>query len=152
MHSALNILPREILTIEPLDIEGLNSDQLLNGDLQVVAIQLPQTMVWLGGLLVIMFTILFVRTLQIKLKAFEVKKISPLPLGNFYTVTSWIGTLSGLTILFTGGLQIYNFSALNSLIASLVLALSTGIPMWNVVKNLLSEIETGTIKEIDQYF
>ena len=37
---------------------------------------------------------------------------------------------------------------MNSLIASLILAFTTGIPMWGVVKGLLREIEAETIQEI----
>ena len=74
------------------------------------------------------------------------------PLEDFYTITSWIGSLVGLTVMFTGVLQVFSFSPTNSLIASLILALVTGIPMWSVVKQLLIEVESGEIKEIDQYF
>ena len=70
-------------------------------------------------------------------------------LEEFYSITSWIGTLAGLTIMFTGVLETFTFSPLNSFIASFLLALITGLPMWGVVKSLLVEVESGTIKPIE---
>ena len=103
---------------------------------------------WLGGLLIVIFSFSFVRVLQLKIQAWNRERLSPLPLEGVYSITSWIGTLSGLTIMFTGVLETYTFSPVNSLIASLLLALATGIPMWGVVKQLLVEVESGTIKEM----
>ena len=50
--------------------------------------------------------------------------------------------------MFTGVLETFTFSPINSLIASLVLSFSTGIPMWGVVKGLLKEVQSGELKEI----
>ena len=107
---------------------------------------------WIGGLLVVIFSFSFVRVLQLKIQGWNRNKISPFPLEGFYSITSWVGTLSGLTIMFTGILETFDFSAINSFISGLILAFTTGIPMWGVVKQLLIEVEAGTIKEIDQYF
>ena len=103
---------------------------------------------WLGGILIVIFSFSFVRVLQLKIQGWNRQKISPLPLEGFFSISSWIGTLSGLTIMFTGVLETFTFSPSKSLIASLILAFSTGIPMWSVVKQLLVEVESGTIKEI----
>ena len=113
---------------------------------------MPIPMAWLGGLMVVIFSFSFVRVIQVKIEDWNREKLSPLPLEDFYSITSWFGALSGLSIMFTGVLQVFNFSLLNSLIASIILALITGIPMWGVVRQLLIEIESGTIKEIDQFF
>ena len=75
-------------------------------------------------------------------------KISPLPLEGFLSITSYISTLVGLTIMFTAVFEIFYFSPINSLIASLIIALSTGLPMWSVVKGLLKEVESGELREI----
>ena len=50
--------------------------------------------------------------------------------------------------MFTGVLEPYTFSPVKSLIASLILAFTTGIPMWGVVKGLLREVQSGELKEI----
>ena len=103
---------------------------------------------WTGGILIIIFSFSFVRVIQLKIQGWNRKKLSPLPLEGFYSITSWVGTLFGLTIMFTGVLETFSFSPQNSLIASLLLALTTGIPMWGVVKQLLLEVKSGTIKEM----
>ena len=108
-------------------------------------------MTFIGGLIVTMFSIYFVLVIQVKLQEWQRHQQSPLPLADFYTVTSWFGALSGLTLLFTGALQIFNFSALNSLIAGIIVALLTGIPMWSIVSQLLKDVESGNIREIDQF-
>ena len=107
------------------------------------------TIAWIGGLLVTIFSFCFVRVLQLKIQGWNREKISPFPLENIYSITCWIGTLAGLTIMFTGVLETYTFSPLKSLIASLLLALTTGIPMWGVVKSLLVEVESGKIKPME---
>ena len=119
---------------------------------QINVIQLPIITGWIGGGIVVVFSFCFVRLIQLKIEGWNRNKLSPLPLANFYTVTSWLSTLLGLTVMFTGVLQIFNFSTMKSFIASLLLAIITGIPMWGVVKQLLVEVESGTIKEIDEYF
>ena len=107
------------------------------------------TVAWIGGLLIIIFSFSFVRVLQVKIQGWNREKISPLPLEGVYSITSWIGTLVGLTIMFTGVLETFTFSPINSLIASLLLAFITGLPMWGVVKSLLVEVESGTIKPME---
>ena len=106
------------------------------------------TIAWIGGILIVLFSFSFVRVLQLKIQGWNRQKISPLPLEGFYSIFSWVGTLSGLTIMLTGVLETFTFSPANSLIASLMLAFITGIPMWGVVKCLLVEVESETIKEI----
>ena len=94
------------------------------------------------------FSFAFVRVLQLKIEGWNRKRLSPLPLEGLYSISTWVGTLAGLTIMFTGVLETFSFSPQNSLIASLLLALTTGIPMWGVVKQLLLEVKSGTIKEM----
>ena len=107
-----------------------------------------KTIAWLGGSFVVFFLFVFVYVLQVKIQKWNKEKISPLPLEGIYSIGSWIGTLIGLTIMFTGILETFDFSPQNSLIASLVLSLTTGIPMWGVVKGLLIDIKSGELKEI----
>ena len=106
------------------------------------------TIAWIGGILVVIFSFSFVRVLQLKIQGWNREKIPALPLEGFYSITSWVGTLAGLTIMFTGVLETFTFSPRNSFIASLILAFSSGIPMWGVVKGLLKDVESGELKEI----
>ena len=117
--------------------------------IQLEIIMATTTIAWIGGTLIVIFSFSFVRVLQLKIQGWNRKKISPLPLEGFYSIASWVGTLSGLTIMFTGILETYTFSPINSFISSLILALITGIPMWSVVKSLLVEVESETIKPIE---
>ena len=107
------------------------------------------TIAWIGGILVVVFSFSFVRVLQLKIQGWNSKKISPLPLEGFYSITSWVGALAGLTIMFTGVLETFTFSSSSSFIASFLLALTTGLSMWGVVKSLLVEVESGAIKPIE---
>ena len=107
-----------------------------------------KTIAWVGGSLVVIFAFAFVRVLQLKIQGWNRRKISPLPLEGFFSITSYVGSLAGLTIMFTGVLETFAFSPINSLIASWILALTTGLPMWGVVKGLLVEVEADNVKEI----
>ncbi|WP_036892020.1 MULTISPECIES: hypothetical protein [Prochlorococcus] len=107
-----------------------------------------KTIAWIGGSMVIFFLFVFVYVIQTKIQRWNNDKISPLPLEGFLSITSYISSLAGLTIMFTGVLETYTFSPVNSIVASLALSFTTGIPMWGVVKGLLKEIESGELKEI----
>ncbi len=107
-----------------------------------------QSIAWIGGSLLVFFLIVFVYVIQIKIKKWNEEKISPLPLEGFLSISSYVSALAGLTIMFTGILETYTFSPRNSLIASLLLSVSSGLPMWTVVKGLLKEVEKGELKEI----
>ncbi len=107
-----------------------------------------KTIAWIGGSLVAFFSFVFVYVIQVKLSKWSKEKISPLPLEGLLTISSYISTLIGLTIMFTGILETFTFSFYNSLIASLILAFTTGVPMWGVVKTMLKEFERGELKEI----
>ena len=45
--------------------------------------------------------------------------------------------------------ETFTFSPVKSLIASFILALTTGLPMWGVVKSLLVQVESETIKPLE---
>ena len=107
------------------------------------------TIAWIGGILIVIFSFSFLRVLQLKIQGWNRRKLSPLPLEGVFSITSWVGILTGLTIMFTGVLETFTFSPLKSFIASFLLALSTGLPMWGVVKSLLVEVEAETIKPIE---
>ena len=87
-----------------------------------------------------------------KLTQWESKKISPLPLENTKTILSWSFALSGVTIIFTGALQVFDFSSQNSFIFGFLVSLTSGATMWGVIKDLMKQVEKGTIREFDEYF
>ena len=107
-----------------------------------------KTIAWIGGSLVVFFLFVFVYVIQVKIQKWHKEKISPLPLEGLLSISSYILSLVGLTIMFTGVLETFTFSPINSLLASLILAFTTGLPMWGVVKGLLKELESGDLKEI----
>ncbi len=107
-----------------------------------------QTIAWIGGSFIVLFSFVFIYVIQIKIQKWKTEKISPLPLEGFLSISSFCSILAGFTIMFTGVLETFTFSASNSLIASLGLAFASGAPMWLVVKELLREVKSGELKEI----
>ena len=95
--------------------------------------------------------ITFAYTMRGKIKRWETNKESPLPLASAQTLSSWIGFFIGLTLIFSGALQIFNFSIINSTVFSILNALLFGIIMWKAIKDLMVQLESGEIKEIDDY-
>tara|TARA_B100000945_G_scaffold41673_1_gene28149 strand:+ start:76 stop:348 length:273 start_codon:yes stop_codon:yes gene_type:complete len=87
-----------------------------------------------------------------KLKNWTTKKISPLPLENPRTISSWFTFYTGLTIIFVSALSVINFSIIKSLIFSLIISILFGISMWKAIKDLMIQVEAGTVKEIDDFF
>ena len=104
---------------------------------------------WIGGGLLTFFLFVFVYVIQVRIKKWNDQNISPLPLEGFLSISSYISALIGLTIMFTGVLETFTFSPLHSFIASFLLALITGLPMWGVVKSLLVEVESETLKPME---
>ena len=79
-------------------------------------------------------------------------KISPIPLEDPRTISSWFSFFSGLTIIFVSALSIINFSIIKSLIFSSIISILFGVIMWKAIKDLLTQVEAGTVKEIDEFF
>ena len=107
-----------------------------------------KTIAWLGGSFLVFFLFVFVRVIQVKIDLWRSEKVSPLPLEGFLSISSFLSILIGLTVMFVGVLETFNFSPTSSFIASLIISLTTGAPMWNVVKGLLKEVKDGELKEI----
>ena len=112
----------------------------------------PFFLIFLGALMTIAFGIWFARLMQLKILAWEKKNISPIPLKNTYTVISWSAAFMGLSLFFCGMLEIFAFSSLKSLLASLIISILSGTTMWGVIKDLMDQMDAGEIKEIDEYF
>ena len=105
----------------------------------------------LGIFISLICGITFAYIMREKIKKWEIKKESPLPLASSQTLSSWIGFFIGLTLIFSGALQIFNFSLINSTIFGILNALLFGILMWQAIKDLMVQLESGEIKEIDDY-
>ena len=112
----------------------------------------PFSLIFSGALITISFGVWFARLMQLKILNWEKENISPLPLKNAYTVISWSGGFMGLSLFFCGMLQVFDFGSIKSLIASLIVSLFSGTTMWGVIKDLLDQMDSGEIKEIDEYF
>ena len=109
---------------------------------------------WLscGAFICLMSGLIFADIMKSKLRNWETKKISPQPLGNPRTISSWFTFFTGLTILFVSALTVINFSIIKSLIFSSIISILFGVSMWKAIKDLLLQVETGTVKEIDDFF
>ena len=104
------------------------------------------------GIFISLFSgLVFAYIMRQKLKDWETNKISPLPLATPTALSSWISFFIGLTFVFTSALQIFNFSLIGSLIFSILNSLLFGITMWRAVKDLMRQLESGEIKEIDDF-
>ena len=112
----------------------------------------PFTVLFLGVSIVIICGFWFARIMQLKLIRWEREKISPIPLKSTDTIVSWTGSFTGLTLFFFGMLQIFDFGAINSIISSILISGISGSTMWGVIKDLMDQLDSGQIKEIDEYF
>ena len=109
---------------------------------------------WLscGAFICLMSGLIFADIMKTKLNNWTTKKISPIPLENPRTISSWVSFFTGLTVIFVSALSIINFSIIKSLIFSLGVSTLFGISMWKAIKDLLIQVEAGTVKEIDEFF
>ena len=109
---------------------------------------------WLscGAFICLMSGLIFADIMKSKINNWSSKKISPIPLENPRTISSWFSFFTGLTIIFVSALSIINFSITKSLIFSSIISILFGISMWKAIKDLLTQVEAGTVKEIDEFF
>tara|TARA_Y100001968_G_C19418268_1_gene750225 strand:- start:1407 stop:1838 length:432 start_codon:yes stop_codon:yes gene_type:complete len=129
----------------------INNNDIINMS-PLTPSQDPYLIIVFGLITTLISGVIFAKIMQTKLENWETKKISPMPFGTIGTISSWAFSFFGLTILFTGALEVLSFSVLKSLIASLIVALISGSLMWYVIKDLLQQLESGKVKEIDEYF
>ena len=100
----------------------------------------------------LMSGLIFADIMKAKLNNWTTKKISPLPLEDPRTISSWFTFFTGLTIIFVSVLSLINFSILKSFIFSTIVSILFGISMWKAIKDLWLQVESGTVKEIDDFF
>ena len=136
-----------------LDEAGIPSiDEFISDYQQIKPIEDPIFWLSCGAFICLMSGLIFADIMKSKLHSWTAKKISPLPLENPRTISSWFTFFTGLTIIFVSVLSLINFSIIKSLMFSSLISLLFGISMWKAIKDLWIQVEAGTVKEIDDFF
>ena len=136
-----------------LDEAGIPSiDEFISDYQQIKPIEDPIFWLSCGAFICLMSGFIFADIMKSKLHNWTAKKISPLPLENPRTISSWFTFFTGLTIIFVSALSLINFSIIKSLMFSSAISLLFGISMWKAIKDLWIQVEAGTVKEIDDFF
>ena len=151
----VNINIQNIITFIAINLDDPNVpniEDLITDYQQIKPIEDPVFWLSCGAFICLMSGLIFADIMKSKLHNWTIEKISPLPLGNPRTISSWFSFFTGLTIIFVSALSIINFSIIKSLIFSSIISILFGISMWKAIKDLLSQVEAGTVKEIDEFF
>jgi len=136
-----------------LDEAGIPSiDEFISDYQKIKPIEDPIFWLSCGAFICLMSGLIFADIMKSKLNNWTAKEISPLPLENPRTISSWFSFFTGLTIIFVSALSLINFSIIKSLMFSSVISLLFGISMWKAIKDLWIQVEAGTVKEIDDFF
>ena len=136
---------------------NLENQDIINTDFiadyqKIKPIEDPVFWISCGIFICLMSGLIFADIMKSKLNNWSTKNISPLPLENPRTISSWFTFFTGLTIIFVGALSLINFSIIKSLIFSTIISILFGVSMWKAIKDLLIQVEAGTVKEIDEFF
>ncbi|MBW3042273.1 hypothetical protein [Prochlorococcus marinus] len=150
INNILDLLTFITINIENADIS--NIDEFISDYQQIKPIEDPVFWISCGAFICLMSGLIFADIMKSKLRNWSAEKISPLPLENPRTMSSWFSFFTGLTIIFVSALSIINFSIIKSLIFSSIISILFGLSMWKAIKDLLVQVENGTIKEIDDFF
>ena len=129
-----------------------NIDQYISDYQQIKPIEDPVFWLSCGAFICLMSGLIFADMMKSKLNNWTTNKISPLPLENPRTISSWFAFFTGLTIIFVSALSLINFSLLKSLVFSSIISIIFAISMWKAIKDLWIQVEAGTVKEIDDFF
>ena len=127
-------------------------DEFISEYQQIKPIEDPIFWLSCGAFICLMSGLIFADIMKSKLNNWTIKNISPNPLENLRTISSWFAFYTGLTIIFVSALSIINFSIIKSLIFSSLISILFGVSMWRAIKDLLIQVEAGTVKEIDDFF
>ena len=138
------------VNLEDPSTQGL--DNLISDYQQIEPIEDPIFWLSIGAFICLITGLIFADIMKSKLNNWTTKKISPLPLENPRTISSWFAFFSGLTIIFVSALSVLNFALIKSMIFSCVISIIFGISMWKAIKDLFVQVEAGTVKEIDDFF
>ncbi len=112
----------------------------------------PNYLITAGILISLVFGYAYAKNLQDRFSKLKEQNTSSDIKISLFEKTSWIAIFFGLTILFTGVLLFLGFVFSKSLLISLILTMPVCIWMWNLIKELMLQVKSGTIKEIDDYF
>jgi len=134
------------------DADIPNIDEFISDYQQIKPIEDPVFWLSCGAFICLMSGLIFADIMKSKLNNWTEKKISPLPLDNPRTISSWFTFYTGLTIIFVSALSLINFSIIKSLIFSFIISILFGTSMWKAIKDLFVQVEAGTVKEIDDFF
>ena len=151
----LNINIQNIITFIAINLDDPNVpniDEFISDYQQIKPIEDPIFWLSCGAFICLMSGLIFADIMKAKLNNWTTKKISPIPLENPRTISSWFSFYTGLTIIFVSTLSIINFSIIKSLIFSSIISILFGTSMWKAIKDLLTQVEAGTVKEIDEFF
>ena len=140
------------ITVNLDDVAIPNVDEFISDYQQIKPIEDPVFWLSCGAFICLMSGLIFADIMKSKLNNWTEKKISPLPLENPRTISSWFTFYTGLTIIFVSALSLINFSIIKSLIFSLIISILFGTSMWKAIKDLFVQVEAGTVKEIDDFF
>ena len=140
------------ITVNLEDTGIPNIDEFISEYQQIKPIEDPVTWISFGSFICLISGLIFADIMKSKLNNWTTKKLSPLPLENPRTRSSWFTFFTGLTIVFVSALSIINFSIIKSLIFSSIISILFGISMWKAIKDLFTQVEAGTVKEIDEFF
>ncbi len=145
-----NLITFITASLEDSDLPNLN--EFISDYPQIKPIEDPVFWLSCGAFICLMSGLIFADIMKSKLNNWTLKKISPLPLGNPRTISSWFSFFTGLTIIFLSALSLINFSIIKSLVFSSLVSILFGVSMWKAIKDLLIQVESGTVKEIDDFF
>ena len=140
------------ITVNLDDAEIPSIDEFISDYQQIKPIEDPVTWLSFGAFICLMSGLIFADIMKSKLNNWTTKKISPLPLEDPRTVSSWFAFFTGLTIIFVSALSLINFSIIKSFIFSSIISILFGVSMWKAIKDLWIQVEAGTVKEIDDFF
>ena len=140
------------ISVNYKEINLADLDEIISDYQQIRPIEDPIFWLSCGAFICLMSGLIFADIMKSKLNNWTIKKISPMPLENPRTTSSWFTFFTGLTIIFVSALSIINFSIIKSLIFSLIISTLFGVSMWKAIKDLLTQVEAGTVKEIDEFF
>jgi len=129
-----------------------NADEFISDYQQIKPIEDPIFWLSCGAFICLMSGLIFADIMKSKLNNWTIKRITPIPLENPRTISSWFSFFTGLTIIFVSALSIINFSFIKSLIFSSIISILFGISMWKAIKDLLFQVKEGKVKEIDEFF
>tara|TARA_Y100001968_G_scaffold221958_1_gene204795 strand:+ start:446 stop:904 length:459 start_codon:yes stop_codon:yes gene_type:complete len=146
---------KDIISFITVNIEGNDIPKIedfISDYQQINPIEDPFFWLSCGAFICLMSGLIFADIMKSKLNNWTTEKISPLPLGDPRTNSSWFSFFTGLTIIFVSALSIINFSIIKSIIFSSFISILFGISMWKAITDLLIQVEEGTVKEIDDFF